>query len=88
LGSRIRRVLALLSDPKTPRLPKLAVALAVAYLIWPLDLVPDLLVPVAGFLDDLVILWTSLRWLVRRGAAAQAETAETQGRPGGPSELS
>ena len=70
MGDRIRRVLALLRDPRTPGLPKLAVALAAVYLLWPLDLVPDFIVPVVGFLDDLVIVWASLRWLVRRGGAA------------------
>jgi uncharacterized membrane protein YkvA (DUF1232 family) len=70
MSDRFRRVLALLRDPRTPGLPKLAVALAAAYLLWPVDLVPDFIVPVFGFLDDLVLVWASLRWLLRRGGAA------------------
>jgi uncharacterized membrane protein YkvA (DUF1232 family) len=81
MGDRIRRVLTLLSDPRTPALPKVAVGLAVLYLLWPIDLLPDFAIPIAGFLDDLVILWTSLRWLVRRGSAA-VDTPRTGGRAG------
>jgi uncharacterized membrane protein YkvA (DUF1232 family) len=64
---RLRRVLALLTDPRTPRLPRVAVAMAVVYLLWPADLVPELVVPVVGWLDDLTLLWMALRWLVRSG---------------------
>ena len=59
------RVLALLRDPRTGKLPKAAVALAVAYLLWPADLVPELAFPVVGFLDDITALWLSIRWLVK-----------------------
>ena len=64
---QLRRIVALLRDPRTPRLPKIAVALAVAYVIWPVDLVPDFLFPVAGYLDDLTFVWLALRWLLKSG---------------------
>ena len=64
---QLRRIVALLRDPRTPRLPKLAVALAVAYVIWPVDLVPDFMFPVAGYLDDLTFVWLALRWLLKSG---------------------
>jgi uncharacterized membrane protein YkvA (DUF1232 family) len=64
---RIRRVLALLRDPRVPRLPRYLVLLAVVYLLSPVDLVPEALTPVFGYLDDLVFLWLSLRWLIRSG---------------------
>jgi uncharacterized membrane protein YkvA (DUF1232 family) len=47
-----------------------AVALAVAYVIWPVDLVPDFLVPMAGYLDDLTFVWLALRWLLKSGKTA------------------
>ena len=42
-------------------------ALAVAYVIWPVDLVPDFMFPVAGYLDDLTFVWLALRWLLKSG---------------------
>jgi uncharacterized membrane protein YkvA (DUF1232 family) len=72
LAARLRRVARLLSDPKTPRLPKLAVLLATAYLLWPADALPELAVPIVGYLDDLVAVWLSLRWLLKSGAAHDA----------------
>jgi len=67
LAARLRRVVALLSDPRVPKLPKFAVTAAVLYLLWPMDLLPDFAIPVAGFLDDLTLVWLAVRWLVRRG---------------------
>jgi uncharacterized membrane protein YkvA (DUF1232 family) len=65
---RLRRVLALLRDPRVPRLPRYLVVLAALYLLSPVDLIPEVLTPVFGFLDDAVLLWLSLRWLIRSGA--------------------
>lgn len=65
LARRARLSLRLMGDPRVPRFPKLLVLGALAYAILPLDLVPDLLVPVAGYLDDAVLLWLALRALVR-----------------------
>ena len=73
LAARLARVVALLKDPHTPKLPRLLVLFACAYLLWPIDLLPDFAIPVAGFLDDATLLWLSLRWLFRAGAAPQAE---------------
>jgi uncharacterized membrane protein YkvA (DUF1232 family) len=64
---RLRSVLALLRDPRVPKLPRYLVVLAVIYLISPVDFVPEVLNPVFGFLDDALLLWLSLRWLVRSG---------------------
>jgi len=64
---RVRRVLALLRDPRVPRLPRILVGVAVLYLLSPVDLVPELLTPIFGFFDDAMVLWLSIRWLVRSG---------------------
>ncbi len=62
---RLRRLLALMADPRMPKIPRLAVLAAVVYVIWPVDLIPDFAIPVVGYLDDLVVLWISLRWLLK-----------------------
>jgi len=64
---QLRRIVALLRDPRTPKLPRLALALAAAYLIWPADLMPEILMPLAGYLDDLTFLWLAVRWLLKAG---------------------
>lgn len=61
----LRRVLG---EPRVPRLHKLALAAALAYLAFPLDLVPDVL-PVAGQLDDVLVVALALR-LLARGAGS------------------
>ena len=42
-------------DPRTPFHAKLIAWAALAYLLSPIDLIPDF-IPVAGYLDDLVIV--------------------------------
>ncbi|MFH0919832.1 MAG: DUF1232 domain-containing protein [Fibrobacterota bacterium] len=56
-----RRVL---TDPRTPRLAKILLGLGVAYLLSPIDLIPDT-VPGLGMLDDVVIAGLVL-FIVRR----------------------
>jgi uncharacterized membrane protein YkvA (DUF1232 family) len=56
----------LLRDPRVPRRRKLALALLVAYLAFPIDLVPDF-IPVAGQLDDAILVALALRGLIRGG---------------------
>jgi uncharacterized membrane protein YkvA (DUF1232 family) len=63
--ARLRQAGALMTDPRVKKLPRFAVVLALAYLFWPVDLVPDLLVPIAGFLDDATLVWLSARWLFK-----------------------
>jgi uncharacterized membrane protein YkvA (DUF1232 family) len=65
LFARLRQAAALLSDPRVKKLPRFAVVAAVAYLFWPVDLVPDFLVPLAGYLDDATLVWLSFRWLFK-----------------------
>ena len=45
----------LLLDPRTPRLSKFMVLAAIAYLVWPFDLIPDF-IPFAGLVDELIII--------------------------------
>ncbi|HZB76735.1 MAG TPA: DUF1232 domain-containing protein [Solirubrobacteraceae bacterium] len=54
----------LLRDPRVPRRWKIALGGLGAYLAFPLDLVPDF-IPVAGQLDDVILLALVLRGLAR-----------------------
>ena len=62
----------LLRDPRVPRRSKLILALTMGYLALPIDLVPDF-IPVAGQLDDAIILAFVLRHLVRGDSQAIRE---------------
>ena len=44
-----------LKDPRTPRLPKVLLWLAIGYTLLPFDLIPDFL-PVIGHIDDVIIV--------------------------------
>lgn len=59
----------LLRDPRVPRRTKLALWLLIAYLLLPIDLVPDL-IPVAGQLDDAILVALVLRAFLRAGGGA------------------
>ena len=54
----------LLGDRRVPLRHKVALALLVAYLAFPIDLVPDF-IPVVGYLDDAALVVVVLRALVR-----------------------
>jgi uncharacterized membrane protein YkvA (DUF1232 family) len=54
----------LLGEPRVPRRSRVVLGAVLAYLVSPIDLVPDF-VPVAGQLDDAVLLALALRHLVR-----------------------
>ncbi|HEY3207504.1 MAG TPA: YkvA family protein [Gaiellaceae bacterium] len=54
----------LLADPRVPRRTKLLLGALIGYLALPFDLVPDF-IPVAGYLDDAVVVALVLRHLLR-----------------------
>jgi len=59
----------LLRDSRVPRRIKVALWLLIAYLLLPIDLVPDM-IPVAGQLDDAILVALVLRSFLRAGGAA------------------
>ena len=62
----------LLADPRLPRRRKIVLVLLLAYLLLPIDLVPDF-IPVAGYLDDAVIAAFALRHVLRGADAGLLE---------------
>jgi uncharacterized membrane protein YkvA (DUF1232 family) len=60
----------LLGDRRVPRRSKLLLVAVVPYLAMPFDLVPDF-IPVAGYLDDAVIVAFVLRWVLRGAGPEQ-----------------
>jgi uncharacterized membrane protein YkvA (DUF1232 family) len=58
----------LLGDPRVGRREKLLLLALLPYLALPFDLVPDF-IPVAGYLDDAVIVALVLRYVLSRSGA-------------------
>ena len=54
----------LLGDERVPRARKLVLLALVAYLVMPIDLVPDF-IPIAGQLDDVIIAALAVRYVLR-----------------------
>lgn len=72
-------------DPRTPVLAKVAAGAVAAYALSPVDLIPDI-VPVLGYLDDLLIVPLGIMLAVRLVppplmAEFRAAAAARQGRP-------
>jgi uncharacterized membrane protein YkvA (DUF1232 family) len=65
-------VTRLARDPRVPRRRKLLLIALIAYLGLPFDLVPDF-IPVAGQLDDAIIVALVLRHLVRAGGESMLQ---------------
>jgi uncharacterized membrane protein YkvA (DUF1232 family) len=61
---RVAFVSGLARDPRIPRRARLAPLLVAAYIVSPLDLIPDF-IPVLGQLDDLAALSLAMRFVQR-----------------------
>ena len=55
-----RVVLGLMLDSRVPLVLKLVLPAAVVYFISPIDLLPDLILPVLGRVDDILVLISAL----------------------------
>lgn len=45
----------LFKDKRTPWISKILIIVAIAYLVWPFDLIPDF-IPFVGLLDEVIII--------------------------------
>jgi uncharacterized membrane protein YkvA (DUF1232 family) len=70
----------LLGDPRVPRRKKALLVALTGYLALPFDIVPDF-IPVAGQLDDALLLALALRGVVR-GAGPDVVAEHWPGTPG------
>lgn len=60
----IPAVFLVMKDKRTPAGAKIIAAIAVAYALSPIDLIPDF-IPVIGYLDDLIILPLLIAWTIK-----------------------
>jgi uncharacterized membrane protein YkvA (DUF1232 family) len=76
-----RRLWFAVRHPDAPGWLKLGTALLVLYVVSPVDLIPDV-VPIIGWVDDLVLVPLAIRWLLNRLPAhiAAATPASAYGR--------
>lgn len=61
----VRLVRRLTKDPAVPRGVRIRLGLLLAYLMMPIDLIPDV-IPVIGYADDALIVAIALRSVIRR----------------------
>jgi uncharacterized membrane protein YkvA (DUF1232 family) len=61
LKNEVKVYQLVLADPRTPWFPKALLGASIAYLLSPIDLIPDF-IPVLGHLDDLILI-PALVWL-------------------------
>lgn len=65
LPKMLRLTLRLLKDGRVPLIGKLAFFAACAYTVSPVDLVPDFILPVLGYADDVALLLAALRFMLK-----------------------
>jgi uncharacterized membrane protein YkvA (DUF1232 family) len=65
LPDTLRLIRRLAADKTVPRGVRIRLALVLAYLALPIDLIPDF-IPVLGYADDAIIVTAVLRSVVRR----------------------
>jgi len=72
LPDLIRLLRRLAADPNVPRGVRVRLLLLLAYLLSPIDLIPDF-VPVLGYADDVIIVAIALRSVTRRAGQDAVE---------------
>ncbi len=81
LPDLLRLLKRLAVDPALPRRIRMALFVVIAFVVSPIDLIPDA-IPVIGFADDVVIVALVLRW-VARTAGRDALAMHWPGTPDG-----
>ncbi len=69
------------ADPSLPRGVRMRLSLLIAYLLFPLDVVPDF-IPILGYADDAIIVALALRSVIR-AAGPEALDRHWAGTPDG-----
>jgi uncharacterized membrane protein YkvA (DUF1232 family) len=77
----LRLLRRLASDPDIPRGVRIRLILLIAYLISPIDLIPDF-IPIIGYADDVLLVAITLRSTIRH-AGPQAIERHWPGTPDG-----
>lgn len=60
----LRLLKRLAADPELPGRIRIALLALIAFVVSPIDLIPDV-IPVIGFADDVIIVGLVLRWVTR-----------------------
>jgi len=61
----VKLVGRLLKDPRVPRRAKITLGLAAAYIMSPIDLIPEV-IPVVGWADDIILMMFAIDSLIDR----------------------
>lgn len=61
----VKLISRLLRDPRVPRRAKITLGLAAAYVVSPIDLIPEV-IPVVGWADDVLVLMFAIDSLIER----------------------
>lgn len=64
----VKLVGRLVKDPRVPRRAKITLGLAAAYVMSPVDLIPEV-IPVVGWADDVVLMMFALDSLIERAGS-------------------
>ena len=59
----LKKIWRMLRNPKAPKGPRIIVAALFFYIIWPADLLPDFVIPVFGWADDIGLFGLTVWWL-------------------------
>ncbi|WP_102418411.1 YkvA family protein [Mycobacterium sp. 4858] len=77
----LRLLKRLAADDELPRRIRIALVALIAFVVSPIDLIPDA-IPVIGFADDVIIVGLVLRWISRK-AGSEALAKHWPGTPDG-----
>jgi uncharacterized membrane protein YkvA (DUF1232 family) len=72
LPNLVKLVGRLLRDPRVPRRSKLVLGAAAAYVVSPIDLIPEF-IPVIGWADDVLVMMFAVDSLIERAGSAIVE---------------
>ena len=61
---KIALLIGAMRDPRTPWYAKVTVILAVAYILSPIDIIPDF-IPVIGLLDEVILIPIAYKLVIR-----------------------